>query len=254
MSPELEFEKADVQQTESPPAISELTEIVETATEQTAVSNLYDARANQKIPLTIAKGDKQFDVAIELAPVTDDEWFQLMADVPAGAKRIKTISVELFAPYAKLGREKLVNRFGYKDNPNWKLATRDKDCISALKSYLNVVANKDAIETDDLLDDDVDTPVALSSEIVSIDWETTIYFREETKAEMDEFLAAFNNAPDKTAIATHKKTSAERRFYALGEALMTRSEGYKNDIVPAWHLVEAVKVYLDSQLVRLGKL
>lgn len=251
MSPELEKEE---EVKDERPALSKFAQIVEQANEPETSATIYDATINHKIPLTIAKGDKQFDVAIEFAPISNDEWFELMVAVPAGAKRIKTISIELFAPYAKLGREKAAARFGYKEKSNWREATRDSDFISGLKGYLNVVADNESIATDDLLDDDADTPIKLKSEIEGVDWETCIYFREETKAEMDEFLAALSNQPDKTALATHKKQSAERRLFALYEALKTRVEGYKDDIVPAWHAVEAMKTYLDSQLVRLGKL
>lgn len=260
MSPTLELEgftdsEPEVEEVKDKhPALSKITQIIEQANERETPANIYDATVNRKIPLTIAKGEHQFDVAIEIAPVSNDEWFELIEAVFAGVKRIKTVSVEMFAPYAKLGREKAIARFGYKENPNWREATRDSDFISALKAYLNVVADTESIATDDLLDDDADTPIKLKSEILSIDWETVIYFREETKAEMDEFLAALSNQPNKIILASHKKESAEHRIYALYEAMVTRTEGYKDEVVPAWHAVEATKTYLDSQLVRLGKL
>ncbi len=249
-----ELEKETEKETKARPDLTKIAQIIEQVNEPEKTSNLYDATVNRKIPLTISKGGREFGVAIEFAPVSNDEWFDLMSAIPEAVKRVKRVSIELFAPFAELGRAKAVARYGYKEKPDWRTATRDSDFISGLKSYLNVVADIESIATDDLLDDDADTPIKLKSEIEGFDWETCIYFREESKTEMDEFIALLNDQPNKTALATHKKTSPERRLYALYEALNTRVEGYTDDVVPAWHAAEAVKTYFDSQLVRLGKL
>lgn len=215
-------------------------------------SVVFDAEANQKIPLTIRKGNQKFDVAIEFAPVSDEEWFNLLEAVPLAAKRIKTVSVELFEPFAALGREKAVARFGYAEKPNWKTATRDNDFIGGMKSYFDVTADREADETKDLLDDEVETPVTLLSNFNGRECRTRILFGEASKAESDEFLAAIAGQPNKLVLAQAKKESKERRLFALYERLVKTKENYANR-VPAWHAVEAVTDFFNQEMQRLGK-
>ncbi len=234
--------------------VGAITDIIKTAPDSVAKAEmLYDAAANQKIPLTVTKGGKSYDVAIELSKITADEYFQLMEDIPNGAKRIKTVSVDLFAPYAALGKEKAVARYGYKNRDDWRVATRDSDYISAVKSYLDVSAQTETVETGDLLDDDDETAILLISNFGGRETNTSIFFREETKAEMDEYLAALGDQPQKNAIASNKKISKERRLFALYEAMTTRGEGYADGKVPVWHGIEAVAAFFNVSLARLGK-
>ena len=227
-------------------AVTALEEITEQA------ATLYDANAIQKIPLTITKGSKSYDVAIELEPITDDEYFQLIDDALDSAKKLKSVSIELFQPRADLARKKAIARYGYVENKDWKTATKDADFISALDSYLQVSANTESESVEDLLDDSDETPIVLASVFNGIETKTTIYFREETKAQMDEFLAIDGGLPQKNALASHKKISKQKRLFALYEALVKGSDGYASQI-PAWHGLAAVAAYLSGQLQRMGK-
>ncbi|MCY7374751.1 MAG: hypothetical protein LH472_02110 [Pyrinomonadaceae bacterium] len=213
----------------------------------------YDADANQKIPLPIIeKGGKNYEVAIELSPITDEDYFQLMDDVAAAARRIKIISIDLFEPFAELGRRKAVARYGYKERDDWKTATRNVDYISAVKSYFHVSAEPESVDTKELLDDDAATQIRLLPSFAGREVETFISFREENKAQMDEFLAALSGQPNKSALASSKKVSKERRVYELYEQLQVGSENYLNRI-PAWHCVEAVTMFLNLEILRMGK-
>lgn len=247
MSEDLEKENTDN------PVLSALSEIVEDAKKEASQNILFDSQASQKIPLKIRKGTREFDVAIEFAPSSDEEWFELMEAIPAAARRLKSVSVELFAPYAALGRNKAVARYGYADNPNWKTATRDSDYISAMKGYFDVWADTETVETSkELLDDEAESPVKLISNFNERECETQIFFQEASKDQTDEFMGALAGLPNKTALASAKKVSKERRLYALYTALKTREENY-SDRIPAWHAVEAVTAFFNMEMQRLGK-
>lgn len=215
----------------------------------------YDAETNQRIPLTVEKDNKSYDVQIELTAISDDDYFLLTDSLSETAKRIKTVSVELFEPFADLGRRKAVARFGYKtENPNFKsLDSMEPDFIAATKSYLSCSESKDVVETSDLLDDGDEFTINLLSNFNGTECPTKIFFRRETKTEMDEYFAALAGQPMKNALASAKKLSKEKRLFALYEAMKTGDEGYSNR-VPAWHGIEAVSAHLNGQLARLGKL
>ena len=155
--------------------------------------------------MTIKKGNKIFDVSIDLAFLSNDRYFQLVEKVPEIFKRIQMVTLDAFAPFAELGKELAVARHGYKERDDWREATRDSDYINAVKSLLlanGVYVNEN---DDNLLDDDEGTCIELVVTFNGSELKTKAFFREETKAEMDEFLAATSNEPRKNVLASAKK-------------------------------------------------
>lgn len=213
---------------------------------------IYDADAVQNIPLKIPKGERLHNVEWQMNPLSDEEYFALMERMPENAKRVATLSVELLAPYAELGKQKAISRKGYKERADWRERTHPHDYISMVQSYLSVTADNKSFSTDELLDDDAETPVTLISSFNGEKAITVCYFAEEKQADIDEFLAALNNEPPKNALASAAKESKERRLYKLYKKLHRRHEGYASR-VPAFHAVEAISAFLNGQLIRLGK-
>lgn len=217
----------------------------------------YQREVVQSIPLTIVRGERIFEVSILMGPMQDEQFFKLMEKVPENAKRVKGVSLELFAPYADLGRQLATGREGYVQREDWRQKTPSYDFIGAMQSYLHVTTAKadDTVDSDlELLDDDAEVPVSLTPAFNGQECRTRIFFREETKDQMDEYLAAIGGEPQKNVIASHKKISKERRLFALYNQLKTRDENYSDAGVPAWHAIEAVSGFLNSQVARMGKL
>jgi len=213
---------------------------------------IYDADAKQNIPLKLAKGNRLHNVEWEINPITDDEFFALMEAMPDNAKRVNRLSVELLAPFAELGKKKALSRKGYKERADWREKTKIQDYISIMQSYLYVVADDKSFSTDELLDDEAETPVSLIAGFSGKKVKTVCYFKEESQDDMDEFIAARDGAPPKNALASAAVLSSERRIYKLYKKLHVRHENYASR-VPVWHAIEAVTAFLSAQITRLGK-
>jgi hypothetical protein len=214
---------------------------------------VYDRHAVQNVPMQIPRGDKTFNVSVDLAPIPDEDYFKLLEEIPENAKRVKTISVELFAPFANLGRRLAVARHGFKERPDWREATDDVYFINAVKGVLECVPVMEGAATDELLDDDAEIKVTLKSPFNGKECLTHVYFREESAEEMDEFFAALRGEPQKGVLASAKRISKERRLFALFEKTRLRVENYKNNDIPAWQAVAALESFLLMQFGRVGK-
>lgn len=233
-------------------AIDNNQNLIDDEPQEEASQVIYDADAKQTIPLKIEKGGKLHKVEWEMNPISDEEFFVLMEAMPENAKRIGTLSVELLAPYAEIGKKKAISRKGYKERADWRDRTHPHDYISIVQAYLTVAADNNSFSTDELLDDEAETAVTLISSFNKQKAKTVCYFAEEKQADIDEFLAALNNEPPKNALASAVKESKERRIYKLYKKLNRNNEGYASR-VPAWHAIEAVSAFLNGQLIRLGK-
>lgn len=210
----------------------------------------YDADAVQSMPITVRKGSLVRTTAIDFNPMSDEAWFQLMASLPEHAKRMKKVSLEVFAPFATAGRALAAAAHNYGNRPDLLTAIPDEHYIQGFMLYLQVTPVADG-ETGEYSWDE-DTPVKLVSAPNAVETETRIYFKEASKAQIDEYLAAKTGAPQENVLASAAVVSKERRIFALYNQLYTRSENYKSRI-PAWHAVEAVSAFLESYVVNVGK-
>jgi hypothetical protein len=215
----------------------------------------YDADAVQAVNITVPRGEKNFHVSFKMNPLSDERFFKMVEQVPEQIKRIRIPSPEVFLPYAEVGRQLAIERFGYKPNPNWREKTHPHDFISAVIALTEVDFYFEGLEAteDELLDDDAEVPIKLISAFDGEECITTIWFQEETKEVMDEYFALQQNQPRKNVLASAKKVSKERRMFALYQELQVRADGYVNR-VPAWHAIKAVEGFLQLQVARLGKL
>lgn len=214
---------------------------------------VYDADAVQNIPLVLFHGSEMFEVSIEMNPVEDEEWLKLVESVPANIKKVKSISFELFAPFANLGREKATAQHNYEERSDWKTATPDEHFMQMMNSYLQVSANvDDSVTEKTVFRFTQDAPIRLTSNQSGNEVETVIYFKLATREQMDEYLLIEANTPNKNHLASAQKISKERRYLALYNELKTRDENYASR-VPAWHAIEAVKVFMDTSISNMGK-
>lgn len=222
-------------------------------TDMENTNQIYDRNKNQQVPLSIQKGNVVFDVAIEFSPLSDERYLAFADSYPNFAKKIKTLTFDLYSPLAELGRELAVARHGYKERSDWREKTRDSDYINAMKGLLTVRVADNTENAETLLDDDEETYIELISNFNGEEKKTKVWFREETKTEMDEFLAAVGDEPRKGVLASAKKISKERRLFELFQAISTKTENYENDDIPAWHAIEAISGFMNLQIIRMGK-
>lgn len=215
---------------------------------------IYDRQAVQKVPLTVWRGDAAFDVAIEMNPLSDEDYFALMEEIPAHAKRVKAISTDFFAPLAEAGKRLAIARHGYREREDWREKTHPHDFVSAISLYLSVSVDENVPRASGLLDDDEDVRILLDSHFSGAECRTSVFFKGwETQSQRDEYLAAREGKPQAGRIASHKRLSTERRLYDLYLELTTGNENYAEGGVPAWHAVAAVEGYFSAQLLRMGK-
>lgn len=213
---------------------------------------IYDRNATQRVPLVAPQGDKTFNVEVEIAPISDEDYFKLLEEIPENAKKIKGVSVDLFMPFANLGRRLAVARYGFKERSDWRERMNDTYFISAVQGVLECSATSDEeVIKDELLDDDAVIRIPLRAPFNGRECETEIFFREESKEEMDEFFAALRGDPKKGVLASAKKISKERRLFDLYQETRVEVKNYKDDLVPAWHAIEAVQVFFLRQFARV---
>lgn len=217
---------------------------------------IYDRNAVQRINLQIPRGEKLFDVSIELNPLSDADYLELLKEVPAAAKKLKGLSTELFAPFAEVAKKLAVARHGYAPRADWREKTHPNDYVGAMLLYLTVSAlpENETAETNELLDDEADVKIPLKSVFSGYDCFTSISFKGwETQEQRDEYIAAKEGQPRKNALASHSKLSKEERLLALYDDLFTVCENYADSDVPAWHRIAAIDAYFAGQLSRMGK-
>ncbi len=208
----------------------------------------YSRLADNTILLTVKKKGKEYHPTITLTATTDDEYFSLKKQTAENAKTVRDLSFELLMPFANLANEKKSATAGFKSSP------QTKELISAMQGYLHCEALIETTNADDdeLLDYEDTTPVSVFFLFNGKEIRKLISFREILQTEMDEFLSANLNKPNKTVLASHAHKTTEERVFELGKKLVAGSEYPENDI-PAWHLINATSVYCNSEYERLGK-
>jgi hypothetical protein len=213
-------------------------------------ASLYDATAEQTIPLEVPKGLKIYRVAHRLKPLENKRYFQLENE--AEAKRRKNLSSDIFNPAHKLWAELAIKREGYAEREDWREATHEADAVQAIGALLYAAVIPATEEEETLLDDSEDTAIPFRAMYSGTLVELTHHFREETKKEKDIFMSIMGNQPSELASAAKK--SRNQRLYELGAPMITKTEGYANDIIPAWHVAKTTEAYFSQTVFeRLGK-
>lgn len=215
----------------------------------------YDAAADQIIPLEIAKGSKVFRVCHHLKPLSDERFFELEDKVQLSIKRLKKLSTDIFNPRHDLWKELAIKREGYTEREDWLEVTKEADAVQAVNAllYAEIIPADD--EESGLLDDEAETPISFRAMFSGTLVELTHFFREETKAEKDRYFSITANEPDSNVLASAVKKSKNQRLYELGVSMITRTEGYANGQIPAWHIAKSTEAYFDQVVfARLGSL
>lgn len=78
-------------------------------------------------------------------------------------------------------------------------------------------------------------------------------FREETKAEYDQYLAIDSEQPDENSISSADRKTKVERMYLLGKKLITETSGYAEGEIPAWHIAATTEAFFARQSARMGK-
>lgn len=235
----------------------ELTTVYEERPPQAGPPTLYDVSQPQTIPFTITRGGKSFRVSHTVQPPSNERFFQLQEDIDETLSRAKKASTLVFDPKLILWKEIVISRTGFVDRDDWKEATHPSDAVGVINAMLHIEVQaeeeQDVTNDDELLDDDALYVVAFNAQQGNALLTNLSHsFRQESKAEMDEYLAIISDQPSPNVMASAVKMSKAERYYRLGKKLLQGSTGYASDI-PAWHLAFTVEVFLARQLGRMGK-
>jgi hypothetical protein len=217
---------------------------------------VYDADANQEIPLEIKKNGQIYRVAHILEPLSDERFFQREREFESLSKRKNNnpLSIELQAPNHDLWNDLAVERKGYAKNPaDWKEKTNPLDKAGVISALLHTQSvETDSMDTEALFDEDegetVELRVLQSGTLLSVSHD----FREPSKNELDEYTAILSNAPRKNVLASMHKLTVAERLCALYDEVCASATGYAGR-VPAWHKITATQTFFLSQISRLGK-
>jgi len=219
---------------------------------------LYDSNATQIIPLTLTKNGKDFRVSFTMKPLSNERYFAFELEVSKMNEKAKRVSTDLYIPKEKLWSDLVESRAGYKETPDWKTATRQTDAVAAIQAILHtqvLAENEIEQETDEeLFDDDALTAIPFRALQSGVLITLTHSFRQETKAEMDEFLAIETDATNQNALASAVKLSKAEKLSILGRKLIRETEGYASGSeIPAWHLAATIETFFVRQMARMGK-
>jgi hypothetical protein len=220
---------------------------------------LYDVRNPQTIPFAVTRGGKTFRVSHTVQPPSNERFFQLREAVEEALTRAKKVSSFVYDPHVELWKEIALSREGFKERDDWKEVTHPSDAVGVLNALFHITPlaeeEQDITNDDELLDDEALYVVAFHAQQGNtLLPNLTHSFRQESKAEMDEYLAIMSDQPNPNALASSEKMSKAERYYRLGKKLLRGHTGYaEGSEVPAWHLAFTVEVFLARQLGRMGK-
>lgn len=219
----------------------------------------YDIREPQTIPFSVTRGGKTFRVSHTIQPPSNERFFQLQDEVEESLSRAKKASSIVFDPKLALWKELVISRGGFKDRDDWKDITHPSDAVGIINALLHVNVQaeeeQDVTNDDELLDDDALYVVAFNAQQGNALLTGLSHsFRQESKAEMDEYLAIMSDQPNSNELASAVKMSKVERFHRLGKKLLKERSGYADGSeTPAWHLAHTVEIFLARQLSRMGK-
>lgn len=219
---------------------------------------LYDARAGQKVPLSIPKNGRDYRLVHNLKPLENDRWIELQNDILLQSTRSAKVTSDIIRPQYNTWLDLVESVEGYKARDDWKEHIHINDGVAAVTAVMHthildneaVEVSEDAAEYDDELPTKISFRALQSGALLTL----SISYREETKAERDEYLAILTNAPNENAIASAEKLSEAEKLYRLGKKLMVGFEGYADGSQPpAWHIALTIKTFFERQTDRLGK-
>lgn len=219
---------------------------------------LYDAGKAQSVPLTIEKNGQEFVVRHNLAPLTNERFFEYSDQVETVVKRLKNLSTAILDPQYKLWLDLVQGREGYKDRDDWKAATHRNDAVAAIAGLIHVrVLDNEEVEAVNevvVYDEDALTEITFHALQGGVLLTLSHSFREETKAEADEYMSIEVNQPNDSNLASAERLSKNEALCRLGNKLLKGTEGYaEGSEVPAWHLAATTETFFVRQAARLGK-
>lgn len=219
---------------------------------------LYDSRSPQRIPLELEKSGQTFRLYHNLQPLSNDRYCEFQNRITELATRIKKLTTAILEPQHELWKELIDTREGYKERADWKEATHTNDAVAVITALLMVqVLENNEIEPKEgapVYDEAALHIIAFRAMQSGALLTLSHSFREETKAEADEFLAIEANQSDDNNLASHDKVSKQERLYRLGKKLLQESDGYaEGSEVPAWHLAVTTETFFARQAARMGK-
>lgn len=245
--------------------------------EETALSPvLYNPQISQTIPFELSKtiirnGKRVLQKARlthTLGPLSDIRYFEYEAETEAFEtkfRRTQKATSSIFEPKIKLWNELAEAGTGYGEKFDWKESVHQSDKIRAIDALLQIeILDPDLIEYDvetEIVESDVEFR---SEDNMAIPFRTMFSgalllnmahaFRQETKAELDEFFAIEGNDPMPNALASSQKITKAEKLCKLGNRLLRETEGYAASVdIPAWHLAGTTRSFFLRQLGRMGK-
>jgi len=213
----------------------------------------YDADAEQLIPLEI-RGHR---IVHRLRPLTNERFFQLekeRLDVQKRIAKSQNITTQIYAPNESLWNDLALEVIGFKPDPDWKIKTYFLDKTAAVGALLHTEIKEEAenAEEDELLTFDIEIPVKMDVLQSGTLIETVHIFRQETKAEMDEYLAIMTDKPKAQGFARFAHDTSAERLCDLYDATNKTAMPYAGRI-PVWHKAAAVQTHFARQFLRMGK-
>lgn len=220
---------------------------------------LYDITKPQRISFTITKNGRDFPVAHVLNPLTNARYFDFQEQVTQMAERLKKLTTSIYEPKDALWLELVDSREGYKERDDWKAATHQSDRLAAINAFLHTQilddSEIDVENKDELFDDDDLTTISFNVMYNGgLLTGMTHSFRQETKLEMNAFLALETDEPNPNTLASAVKKSKAEKLYDLGKGMLRESTGYEDPTqIPAWHLAVTTETFFLRQIARAGK-
>lgn len=221
---------------------------------------LYDTDSLQIIPFTVTQGNKTVRASHTLNVPSNERYLQMQSEIEDVISRAKKASSLIFDPKIKLWRDIVVSRQGWVERDDWKDRTHPADAIGVINAlfWVSVLDEEDQIVSDNdeiLLDDDDGYIVKFNTRFGAAELQGLSHtFRQESKAEMDEYLAIIANEPNSNELASAAKRSRVEKLYRLGTKLLVGRTGYTDESeTPAWHLAFTTEAFFTRQLARMGK-
>lgn len=219
---------------------------------------LYDARAGQRVPLTIPKNGREYRLTHNLKPLDNDRWIELQNDILERSARSSKVTSDIVQPQYKTWIDLVESVEGYKARDDWKTHIHMNDGVAAVTAVMHThVLDNSAVDIEEEsgeYDDEAPTKITFRALQSGALLTLSISYREETKGERDEYLAILTGAPNENAIASAEKLSEAEKLWRLGKKVMVGFDGYaEGSEPPAWHIALTVKTFFERQTDRLGK-
>lgn len=218
---------------------------------------LFDSKESQTFKFNLTQKGREIPISHTLSPVDDARFFQMSEEIESVSAKLKKITSDIFLPKERIWDEHVTAQTGYGDRADWKERVSQDDKIGIVNAYFSVEPD-DEPESDEagelIYDFDALTPIHFSCYFGSARLFGMCHkFREFTRPEKDEYLALVANQPNPNELASAEKLSKAEKLARLGKKLLKETEGYADDVVPAWHLAATTEWYFLRELSRQGK-